>query len=329
MAKSAIVESDAPTEAELENLSEEERKAFLDDEADPDDKEAVAAAAAEAAEAAEKEAGKKDDAKSKEDDEAAAKVAADEAAAAAEKDKPGDEDAEAAAAAAKKVVDDAAEAAAPGVSAEFTPRYQAEAVENYDDKIKELAEKKSDLQTQYENGEITIPDMLAGRDEVEADIRELDKQQTKFEMSNEQAQQAGEQRWQWEQDRFFNSAVNKDYKDNPIMSAAIDSAVKTLANDKQYEDKPLSWYLEEADRQVRSLLIKGEKPAPVVVDIKPGDKNPDLSKIPPNLGDLPAAEVAETGVDDEFSKLDKLGGVELEYALAKLTPEESARYLKG
>ena len=246
-------------------------------------------------------------------------------------------------AAAQKIVDDAAAAAdkekdekaddkTPVVAVDpFTPQYQAEAVENFDEKMAEITAKKDAIKQRYEDGDITVAEYIDGREEVTNEANALQRQQEKHEMSVEQAQQTGEQRWQWEQDRFFNDEANKGYKDNPLLGAAIDTAIKTLAGDEANEGKPMSWFLEEADRQVKSLFV----PAPVD-DGKPKDKGkenkarpkPDLSKLPPNLGNLPAAEVADTG-GDEFSKLDRLSGIELETELARMPQAEADRYLKG
>lgn len=222
----------------------------------------------------------------------------------------------------------------PAVPETFTPQYRAEAVENYDEKMEGLTEKKTALKTQYDDGDITISELLEGRDEIEKEARTLENQQTKAEMAQEQSHQAGEQRWQWEIDRFFASEANSAYKDNPMLESALDTAVKTLSTDEGNKDKSMAWYLEEADRKVRALFNNAAEPTPPKdKDNKPNPdketgKKPSLGKIPPNLGDLPAADIVDTG-GDEFAKLDKLSGIPLEQALAKLTPEEEARYLKG
>uniref|UniRef100_UPI001C1F6A1D hypothetical protein n=1 Tax=Zoogloea sp. LCSB751 TaxID=1965277 RepID=UPI001C1F6A1D len=83
--------------------------------------------------------------------------------------------------------------------------------------------------------------------------------------------------------------------------------------------KPASFFLEEADRQVRKRfnMPAGEQTPAAKEAAKP--RQPDLSKVPKTLAQLPAAEMAETG-DVEFAYLDKLEGIALEQALRKLTP---------
>ena len=42
---------------------------------------------------------------------------------------------------------------------------------------------------------------------------------------------------------------------------------------------------------------------------------------------MPSAALPDTGDPDEFSRLDRLGGMELEAALARLSQAEADRYL--
>ncbi len=153
-------------------------------------------------------------------------------------------------------------------------------------------------------------------------------------MAREQTEQTAAQRWQWEQDRFFSIEANKVYLGDPMISSAFNTAVKSLAADDSNNDKPMAWFLEEADRMTRERFNvpeskeDGDGKGGEKRNGKRGGKKADRSKIPPNLGDLPAADVAETG-GDEFSRLDGLEGMELEQALAKMSPSEQERYLKG
>jgi hypothetical protein len=62
---------------------------------------------------------------------------------------------------------------------------------------------------------------------------------------------------------------------------------------------------------------------------KPAGKAPDLSKIPPNISRAPAAAASKTGADDgggEFAHLESLSGMALEKAVARLSPDQQARW---
>jgi len=212
----------------------------------------------------------------------------------------------------------------------FTPQYQAEPVEGYDYKMKDIADRKKELRQQYKDGDLDLDEYEDQRDAIEDEALQLREANLKATMSAEQSQQAGAQRWQWEQDRFFRVEKNKIYQDDPLIGSAFDTAVRSLGNDEKNSNRPMSWFLEEADRMIRERFTI---PAGKDTDKDKGKQNKrrhsDKRKIPPNLGDLPAADIAETGGSDEFAKLEKLDGMELEKALSKMSDAEQERYLKG
>lgn len=211
--------------------------------------------------------------------------------------------------------------------AEFQPQYKFEGVSDYDDQMKSISEAKSELYTKYMDGELDFAEYQQENDKIQEQVFHLREAQLKAQMATEQNRQAAEQRWQWEQDRFFGQASNKVYLQDPLVGSAFDRAVKDLANDPSNAKRPMNWFLEEADRQVKARFRGSDEGAPAA---KPqGRKAAKRGQIPPNLGDLPSAEQPDTSSASEFSHLDKLSGMELEAALARLTPEQEARYLKG
>lgn len=258
-----------------------------------------------------------DDTAANDDDDAAAAAVTD---AAAGDPKPGnaaDDDSKAG------VADDAP---AP-VAAEFQPEFRAQLPEGLADKIAALDTSTAELLQKFKDGEIELPDFMAQKAAIDNERLQLTLAQKQAEWAQGQNEDARAQRWKWEQERFFGQEKAGIYKD-PIMLAALDASVKQLAADKAHASKPASFFLEEADRQIRHRFnIAGATKTT-------GDKTketkqrrePDMSKLPKTLADLPAADIAETGAD-EFAYLDKLEGIALEQALRKLTPEQEARYL--
>lgn len=200
-------------------------------------------------------------------------------------------------------------------------------VEDYDNKIAELNTKEDELSTQFDEGDIT-------QREFRQQIRELDKQRRDIENQQrdfERARAQETQKWEWEVDRFMNDAKDKlgmDYRGNPLLNAALDTAVKQLANDEANDDKPGSWFLEEAHKKVSELLGKPAAPAPKdpVKEALNGRK-PDLNKVPKVLADVPAAQNDQPG-SSKFDKLDQLSGMDLERALAALPESEARAYLE-
>lgn len=210
--------------------------------------------------------------------------------------------------------------------AEFQPEFKAALPDGLAEKITDLDSRTTDLLEKFKAGDIELPDFMAQKSEIDNERLQLTLAQKQAEWAQSQNEDARAQRWKWEQERFFAQEKAGIYKD-PIVLAALDASVKQLATDQKYASKSASFFLEEADRQVRQRFnMGGTQAADAGGKPKPGAKQPDLSNLPKTLATLPAAEMAETG-SDEFAYLDKLDGIALEQALRKLTPEQEARYL--
>jgi hypothetical protein len=213
------------------------------------------------------------------------------------------------------VAEDNAEDPAPSVDAEdydepFVARYQADPVDGYDEKL-------GNLDAQFEAGEVTLKEYNAQRES-------LLKQQLKAEIAAEQRTQAEQQKWQWEIERFMED--NATYRQDPLLYAALDAAIKNLANQPDNSDKTGRWFLNEAHRQVQSRFSTPPAAKPAE---KTGSK---AAEVPRTLSSLPAAAENETGAD-EFAHIESLISkgkvVEAERLLAKLTPDQQTRYLEA
>lgn len=207
----------------------------------------------------------------------------------------------------------------------FVPTQAVISVEDFDNKIADFKTAKSDLRAQLNNGDIDLDTYETKKDEIAEQETALKIQQANAINALQQNEFAAKQRWEWEQDQFFKAKANTIYSDD-IISAALNAAVKKLANDPKYAQKDGMFFLNEADKIVRhrfGLSKDGTgKEAP--------SRRPDLSKIPKTLGDLPNAAVDDTN-DGEFAHLDKLEGMDLERAIAKISesPEKLERYLRA
>lgn len=192
----------------------------------------------------------------------------------------------------------------------FVARYQADPVDGYDEKL-------GTLDAQFEAGEVTLKEYNAQREA-------LLKQQLKAEIAAEQRTQAEQQKWQWEIERFMED--NATYRQDPLLYAALDAAIKNLANQPDNSDKTGRWFLNEAHRQVQSRFSTPPAAKPAE---KTGSK---AAEVPRTLSSLPAAAENETG-GDEFAHIESLISkgkvVEAERLLAKLTPDQQTRYLEA
>lgn len=200
--------------------------------------------------------------------------------------------------------------------APFVPTYQAQPVADYDAKL-------ADLKSQFEEGDLTMDAYLQARDT-------LNLQRAKAEIAAEQAQQAAQQHWQWEIDRFMED--NGQYKDDPILYAALDAAIKSLANKSEHADRSGRWFLQEAHRQVQEKFTRPAAPAPASTGKAPTSPRATGVNAPPVLSQIPSAGIEDTAAD-EFSNIDQLFAagktMEGERALARLSADQQRRYLEA
>lgn len=213
--------------------------------------------------------------------------------------------------------------AALAVPDEFRPEFKATVPEGLAEKLTDLETQSTDLLAKFKEGDIDLPEFMTQKAAIDDEKLKLMLADGQAKWAEGQNTDTREQRWKWEQERFFGSQKAEIYKD-PIILAALDASVKQIAADPANTKKPAAFFLEEADRQIRKRFNMGSEPVDKVVE-KP-NRQPDLSKVPKTLAQLPAAEMAETG-DVEFAYLEKLDGIALEMALRKLTPDQEARYL--
>lgn len=204
---------------------------------------------------------------------------------------------------------------------EFTPRYVAEPVADAAAQFAALDEKKGALRSQLSEGDIGLDEFTAQYDLISKEERALERSTLKAEIASEQGQQTAEQRWAWEQEQFFADKANVAYKDKYLM-AGLNEAVKDLANDPANSTKTGPWFLAKANEMIRERFG-----APVKPETPNGPGAKPRVQPPPTLASMPSAELPETGAGDEFAHLDKLGGFQLEAALARLTDDQQNRYL--
>jgi hypothetical protein len=236
-----------------------------------------------------------------------------------------DAEADAAAAAAKQADDDAA---ATQAALDLSPLQAA-----YKARLDAIAAEKSAAFKKYNDGEIT-PEEYAAADEKAANDRDA----ARDDLQSNTA-------WFREVHAFKGDVIkeiNYDKPENAEKFSSFDDWVKRLGSKPENADKPARWFLEEAHKKVKleygaadaasaaPQSKTGKAAEPQKTTGKPGKKAPDLTKIPPTVGGLPsAAEEQADGDSGEFAHLDGLSGMALERALAKLSPEQEERYLRG
>jgi len=354
----------AVTEAELANLSDEEREALEGD--DTTDAAALKQLAAEGdgeGDEAGDKAGDKGKAKDKkkpgaaEDDDAddddadAGKDSDKDAKAGAKADDKADAKSEKSEKAEKAAAADAAAGAGEGEADDDDPepqfpRYTAPPVEKYDEKIAALDARQAEAEAKFKAGDLELDALRAEDRKIEGERRTLQEAKLKHDISVEQTNQSDAQKWQYDIARFMREAKKADgidYSGNRTLNAALDQTVKDLANAKDKDGKLINdeksgrWFLREAHKQVMKDI--GRKPAAAAdaAAETPAQKKAaaaaarktDPKKLPQTLAKVPAADAAGDGDDPEFGHLEGLDGLDLEDAVARMTPAQQDKWARS
>lgn len=235
--------------------------------------------------------------------------------------------------------DDTIEDEDAGAPAPAPRAYEARLPENYDEQLQSIKDEDAALRQKFKDGEIDIDERDAGLAALTEKREALLVARTKAEIAGEMNQQTAHQQWQSEVQTFIkNTAKNEgvDYRKDEKLFKELDKAVKLFANDEDNNDKPMSWFLEQAHNYVRvKHNLPGNSKAPTTA-AAPADpkkaaadkRKPDTSALPRTLADVPGAD-GPGDVASEFASLDSLDGEALEMAIARMNPAQRERYLRG
>lgn len=254
-----------------------------------------------------------DDANTDTDTDEGTKAAED--AAAAEADKAKQDEAAAAA------TDEAAPEAATTEAQQAAPILVAQPVADAEARLAEIASKKDEILTQFDDGDIT------GK-EYQKQLEELSKQERKIEFEVHEAQLAAkleQQRLQNDWNATCNTFIEKHtaYKEMPWLYMQLDAKVRELATKPETAQWSGQKFLDEAHKELREKYKFPE------ADAKPSDTQRQPRELPPNLAKVPAANLEDTN-GGRFAVLDRLANsdpIAYEEALNKLSATERDAYL--
>lgn len=201
------------------------------------------------------------------------------------------------------------------------------------------------LRKQIDDGELTTAEALAAKDEINAKLMAANIELSRAIDRNELRRDTNVQRWNAAQDRFLNTPENKTlYEDDPAAYAMLNMFVQQIGAKPENVSRGFMSVLIEADKlartrlnlpvervEVKAPVAKAPAPSPAPAPgpapkpPKPAARIPDTSKVPPNVGLVPQADVAND--DSPYAKLDRLEGKEFEAALARLTPQARKAYI--
>lgn len=289
-----------------------------------------------------KDDAKKDDAKA-DDGDKKVDAGADDKKADADKD-----DGEAAAADASASTDDAAAAAKPSEDGEdesaapppagvdsFRAQLAARGIpEDYEDQLKATNEAIEKLDADLAEGTIDYAKHAKSNRDLTTKLSDLSamKREAEFVAGNNELM--ADQHWNWEVERFVEE--NEQFK-NPVVYGALRGALEELYADEENSGKSYRWFLREASSSVQKAfnldkptvkVDEGTKDEEVKRTEQIQDEHKEKPQEPPpkTLADIPAASANEEDTD-EFAQIDKLEGMDLEAALAKLPKAKADQYL--
>ncbi|HJV52781.1 MAG TPA: hypothetical protein VJ652_15040 [Noviherbaspirillum sp.] len=202
------------------------------------------------------------------------------------------------------------------------PILVAEVPQDADAKLAEIGTKKADLLTQFDDGDITAKEYQTALDAILKEERAIERQIDKAQLAQEMEQQRLQNEWNSTVSSFLES--NKQYKDNPRLYRALDQEVRDVAATDEAKGMTGAQILAKAHANLAEAFGFA---APKQDGTKPTGKQPITKPaLPPSLHNVPSAEVEDMS-GGKFAALDRLSGIAYEEALSKLSPAEREAYL--
>ena len=221
------------------------------------------------------------------------------------------------------------------------PIYQAQAGENLDQQLKDLALARRDARRKYEEGELSEDQYDAELDRIEQERDKINSVRIRAEVSEDITTQQLQREYRKTLDTFFADikATGFDYKAdaNKGVLQHLDKTIKALSQTADGDEGPELWreilgnahMLTAAKFKIPTNKAAADDPGKSGKTTKAAEvarsRVPDLSKAPPTLGRGPSAGTPSVNTG-EFSHLDGLSGIALERAVARLTPDQQERW---
>lgn len=213
------------------------------------------------------------------------------------------------------------------------PVYAASLPEDFEDRVKALNARTDEIAEKFKAGDISADEFISESNKISAERAELDGVRTEARIAARMNEQNAAHQWRRAVKGFMKevkASEGIDYAGKPLLNGALDIKVKELAAAQENADKPASWFLKEAHRQVKEELGLGAAKKGEGGGQKKGEKarKPPTAALPKTLAQVPGGDGPGDVGGDEFAELDRLTGEAYEMALAKLSPAQRQRYLE-
>ena len=218
--------------------------------------------------------------------------------------------------------------AKPVVPTDTAPRYDAKLPDDYAQQLDQVKIERAALKEQYKNGELDFDEYEEQREALADKTQALRELQLKASISQEMNAQNAQQIWEAKVKSFVGQVKAEiDYSADGAKASDFDAFIKMLANNPVNDDKPMDWFLSEAHKRTLALHGVAVKPVQSRQSVKDGRK-PPVSDLPQTLAHVPGSDDAAE-IHGRFEHLDKLDGLDLEMALARMSPADRDVYLWG
>lgn len=206
-------------------------------------------------------------------------------------------------------------------------QYQADLPGDFDQKFADLKARDAELRQRFKDGEIDIDERDAGLAEIAAEREQLLIQKATAETLakiNEQNQRRAAAEYEA---RFIErtKADGIDYT-NPRNVRLFNTMIEELI--EEHGNKGRDWLWNEAHKAVlRARGIQRQASADPVAEAKQSRK-PPVDAAPKTLAQVPGSD-GPGDVGDEFADVLALEGLEFEAAIARMSPLQREKFLRG
>ncbi len=197
------------------------------------------------------------------------------------------------------------------------PLLSAELPEGYEDKLRELDEKLTQLDSEFDDGELTAQEYRQAVKEAEAEKQGLEQQVFKANLAREMEENRAKQEWIDTVNGFLDE--HSQYRESQRLYRLLDIEVKTLAQTEEAQRMTGAEILAKAHQNIADDIQMGGKPPAKEEPEKPAAKKAERRNVPPSLAKVPASDMTAADEGGRFAKLDKLDPLELEAELARLS----------
>lgn len=209
--------------------------------------------------------------------------------------------------------------------------YRAALPEGFADQVSGIEAESEALAEKFKAGDIDFDEYRASMSGLDTRRDALAAAKLKAEISAEMEQQHAEQQWQDAVNALVGRAASEDkvdYRKDAAKQRDLDTFVRALAADEGNASRPMRWFLDEAHKRVKAL--HGVASAPAAVDpAKPaGSRRPNLAAVPKTLANVPGGD-GPGDIGDEFSGVDGMDGLDLEAAIAKMSPAQREKFARA